>query len=142
MRTSRLAGVGLVLSIALGLAACTGTAEPKPTPTTAPSDVTDITDQPGSVEGWVGALEDAKTTTCARDGGNWVAAGTVTNPLDEAQSYRLYVSAMFGGETRGLIQVDVPDVAGGESGQWRAAFPLQGDEFTCVLRVERFAPTP
>lgn len=141
MKNVRLIGAGAALCAVLALAACTGTDEPSPTPTAAPTDVTDITDQPGSVDGWVGALEDAETKTCARDGADWVASGTVTNPLDEAQSYRLYVSAMFGGDTRGLIQVDVPDVAGGASAPWRAAFPLEGDEFTCVLRVERFAPT-
>lgn len=139
MTTQRLIGASAALCLALALAGCTGTADPNPTPTTAPSDITDITDQPGSVDGWVGALEDAEVTTCARDGDNWVAAGTVKNPLDEPQSYRLYVSAMAGGETRGLIQVDVPGVEGGATGDWKASFALPG-EFECVLRVERFAP--
>ncbi|WP_447944138.1 MULTISPECIES: hypothetical protein [Microbacterium] len=100
----------------------------------------DVTDQPGSVDGYVGAVEDADTTRCERAGSEWIAAGTVTNPLDEDQSYRLYVSAMDGSETRGVIQVDVPDVAGGATAEWRAAFALPEDELECVLRVERFAP--
>ncbi len=139
MKAVRLTTTTLALLAALTLAGCTGTTGVTETPTAAPTDVTEITDQPGSVEGWVGALEDASTTQCARDGGNWVAAGTVTNPTDAAQSYRLYVSAMDGTQTRGLIQVDVPDVAAGASGEWKAEFPLEGEKFDCVLRVERFA---
>lgn len=140
MKIPRLMGATAALVAVLALAACTGNGNVTPTPTSAPTDVTDVTDQPGSVDGWVGALEDADIATCARQGDEWVAAGTVTNPVDDAQSYRLYVSLIDGSETRGLIQVDVPDVAAGASGDWKAAFPLPGDNFKCVLRVERFAP--
>lgn len=140
MKSLRSTAAAAALCAVLALTACTGNAEPEPSPTAAPTDVTDITDQPGSVDGWVGALEDAEVTTCAREGDDWIAAGTVTNPLEEAQSYRLYVSLLDGADTRGLIQVDVPDVAGGAAGEWKADFPLEGDAFTCVLRVERFAP--
>ena len=142
MKTARLMGATAAILTVLALAACTGNgnADLNPTPTAAATDVVDITDQPGSVDGWVGALEDAHVATCARQGDEWIAAGTVTNPVEDAQSYRLYVSLLDGSETRGLVQVDVPDVAAGASGQWKAAFPLTGDDFTCVLRVERFAP--
>ncbi len=140
MRMKRLAGALAAAAIAVALAGCGADVTPAPTGTGSPSDVTDITDQPGSVEGYVGALEDAETTRCERDGSNWIASGTVTNPLDEVQSYRLYVSAMDGSDTRGVVQVDVPEVAGGDSAEWTAEFPLPDDDLTCVLRVERFAP--
>ncbi|MFT4051269.1 MAG: hypothetical protein QM677_03355 [Microbacterium sp.] len=107
---------------------------------TAQEDVSEITDQPGSVEGYVGALGDAEVVTCAREGGDWVVAGTVTNPLDEVQSYRIYVTVRDDDDTRGIIQVDVPDVEGEASAEWTASFPLDDESLECVLRVERFTP--
>lgn len=128
-----------LLGAALAVTGCTSDeARPEPTGTIV-SDVTDITDQPGSEEGYVGALGDAAVKRCERDGGDWIAAGTVTNPTDDAQSYRLYVSAMADDDTRGLVQVDVPPVDAGGTAQWNATFALPDDDMTCVLRVERFA---
>lgn len=147
MNTARRASVILAVAAALTLSACTGTAgpdgtsaAPAPTPTASQTDMSQITDQPGSQEGYVGALEDAKLTSCERDGANWVAQGTVTNPIDKVQSYRLYVSALSDDDTRGIIQVDVPKVAGGATAEWKASFPLDDEKLECVLRVERFAP--
>lgn len=134
----QIAPVALLLGAVLTVTGCAaGTVEPTPTDTKAPT-VTEITDQPGSVEGFVGALEDAEVKRCERDGDGWVAAGTVDNPTDRTQSYRLYISAMADGDTRGIVQVDVASVAAGESAAWKAEFALPDNDLTCVLRVERF----
>jgi len=145
MNIARRASVILAVAAALTLSACTGAAGPDgtsaaPTPTATQTDMSQITDQPGSQEGYVGALEDATVTSCERDGADWVAQGTVTNPIDEVQNYRLYVSALSDDDTRGIVQVDVPDVDGGATAEWKASFPLDDEKLECVLRVERFAP--
>lgn len=137
---SRLTAVLAVAGI-LTLAGCTGgteTTAPTPSATTTPSDYVDITDQPGSGDDFVGALEDTEVTGCAADGDEWKVTGTVTNPADDAQSYRIYVSLLDGTDTLGVSQVDVDDVAAGESTDWSATLPVSGDDLDCVLRVERF----
>ena len=63
----------------------------------------------------------------------------MTNPESETQDYRLYVSAMTDGDTVGLVQVDVADVAGGETVEWEAQMDLAQEDIDCVLRVEQFA---
>lgn len=101
--------------------------------------VIEINDQPGSVEGYEGALDDAEMESCEVEGGSLHVSGTVTNPASEVQDYRIYVSALEGGDTQGLVQVDTLGVEGGETAEWSTDIDLSGDEFECVLRVERFA---
>ena len=109
---------------ALALTAC-GSAEDdaqsSPRPQTRRS--SEIADQPGSVEDYVGAVEDAEVDTCAAGSDGLEVAGTVTNPESDPQDYRLYISAMTEGDTVGLVQVDVADVAG-ETAEWRSQMDL------------------
>lgn len=100
--------------------------------------VTDIQDQPGSVDGYVGASKDAKVETCDLQGGSLRVEGTVKNPESDAQDYRLYVSALENSDTVGLVQVDVTDVAPGKSVEWSTDIDYKADDLECVLRVERF----
>lgn len=97
-----------------------------------------ITDQPGSVEDFVGAVEDAEISRCKADGSSWVVAGSVTNPTDKTQQYRIYVSVMEKKDTVALEQVDVADVVAGATEDWETEIPIQGEGLECVLRVERF----
>lgn len=99
----------------------------------------DITDQQGSVEGFVGAKEDVEVERCEADGSGWISAGTVSNPTSESQDYRIYVAFNSSKDTKGLVQVDVKDLAAGASESWEASAPVQADNMKCVLRVERFA---
>ena len=124
---------------ALALTAC-GSAEDDAQSSEAENQkVIEIADQPGSVEDYVGAVEDAEVDTCAAGGDGLDVAGTVTNPESDTQDYRLYVSAMTDGDTVGLVQVDVADVAGGETSEWESQMDLAQEDIDCVLRVERFA---
>lgn len=104
------------------------------------SDYVEITDQQGSIEGFVGAIDGAVVERCESDGSSWKAAGTVTNPESVPQSYRLYVAFNENRDTHGLVQVDVEDVAGGASQSWETEAPIDGERLSCILRVERFAP--
>lgn len=140
-RPSTLAPVAAAGLLVLVLAGCTGSPEPEPTPTAseqAPG-VTDIEDAPGSGEGLVGALEDAEVEACEAADGGWAVNGTVTNSTDAEADYRIYVSLLNGaGDTRGLTQVDVDDVAAGDTQQWDTSVELEDDDLSCVLRVERY----
>src|SRR5690606_22693483 len=78
--------------VALSLAACAGEAAGGDADTSAKNSYVEISDQQGSVEGFVGALEDSDIVRCERVGEGWVSEGTVTNPTDAEQSYRLYVA--------------------------------------------------
>lgn len=100
----------------------------------------EITDQQGSVDGFVGAADDATVERCESVADSWKGTGTVTNPTGETQSYRIYVAFNRNRDTRGLVQVDVASVAAGGTAEWQAEAPIGGDELKCVLRVERFAP--
>ncbi|MFA7498832.1 MAG: hypothetical protein WCY76_09100 [Leucobacter sp.] len=127
--------------VALSLASCAGGAAGGSAD--APDlerSLVDIADQPGSVDGFAGALEDVVVETCEAQGAGWFASGTVTNPTDTAQSYRLYVAFSENRDTIGLVQVDVPEVAAGESATWDAEAQVAGEGIDCALRVERFAP--
>lgn len=147
---SRLAllATGTVLA-AVALTGCTagdgdGEATPTPTATEAAevpdAAVTEITDTPGSVEGYVGAAADAEQRTCELADGAWTVDGTVTNPTDAAQHYRLYVSLQDGDQqTRGLTQVDVERVEPGASAEWSTSVAVPDEGLSCLLRVERFA---
>src|SRR5690606_21720299 len=44
-----------------------------------------------------------------------------------------------GTTTRGVVQVDVPDVPAGGSASWNAGLPIDDDGLSVVLRVERAA---
>lgn len=118
-----------------------GLPEPGPEPSTAPESHVDIEDTPGSLEGFVGALADADVTSFEPRDGEWLAEGTVTNPTESTVLYRIYVSAMGEGgtTTRGVVQVDVPDVPAGGSASWSAGLPIDDDGLSVVLRVERAA---
>jgi len=140
---TRAAGIGLafVLGVA-ALAGCTATdPEPTPTPTDAAVEpgVTDIEDAPGTGEDLVGAAADAITEACERDGDEWVARGTVTNPTDGEVDYRIYVSLLnSANDTRGLQQVDVEDLGAGDTADWESRLELADEDLSCVLRVERY----
>lgn len=132
----------LALSLAvLSLTACGGgSAGSGEAASAAKSDsVIEVTDQQGSIEGFVGAAEDAEVTRCEAAGEAWVGEGTVTNPTDEPQAYRLYVAFNENRDTAGLVQVDLDEVSPGTSAKWQAEAELNGDAYDCVLRVERFA---
>ncbi|MEY2850114.1 MAG: hypothetical protein RI885_2781 [Actinomycetota bacterium] len=143
-RSTRLAATGALLVLLVG---CTPVddAEPSPTPSASASadaepGITDITDTPGSGEGYVGALADSTVGTCALADGAWTVAGTVTNPTEAAADYRIYVSLLAAsGETRALQQVDVDALAATESTDWTATVPVADEGLSCVLRVERYA---
>ncbi|GAA4479509.1 hypothetical protein GCM10023190_22710 [Enteractinococcus fodinae] len=124
---------------ALALTACGSADDDAQSPDAANQKVIEIADQPGSVEDYVGAAEDAEIDTCAAGGDSLDVAGTVTNPESETHDYLLYVSAMTEGDTVGLVQVDVADVAGGDSAEWESQMDLAQEDIDCVLRVERFA---
>lgn len=102
--------------------------------------VTDVRDPQGSVAGYVGAMQDVTMETCETTDGALKVDGTVANPVGEPQQYRIYVSAMEGEDTRGIVQIDVPTVAGNESTIWATEIALSDPGLTCLLRVERFAP--
>lgn len=142
MRSVRNIFTAGLLAAVLPLAGCFGGGEEEPDASESPltADVVDIRDNPGSVDGYVGALEDAEVDRCVAEGSAVLASGTVSNPLAEAQSYRLYVSVLDRGDTVAIVQVDVPDVAGGESSTWEADAAVSGGDISCILRVERFAP--
>lgn len=101
--------------------------------------VIEVSDQPGSVEDYVGAKEDAEVETCDASSDGLEVAGTITNPESDAQDYRIFVSAMSAGDTAGLVQVVVANVAGGETAEWETQMDLTQEDLDCVLRVERFS---
>lgn len=135
----------LIPLLGLGMAACTSsndTDDAQPVPSASASlsaDPVDVSDTPGSVKGYEGAAEDAEQSRCEADGSDWVSAGTVTNPTDAEQTYRVYVSFMAGQETEGLAQADDLTVKAGESADWEVRAGVSGDDIQCVLRVERFS---
>lgn len=147
---SRLAllAAGTALAVT-ALTGCTsdGEAGPSPEPTAGESAsavpeaaVTEITDTPGSVEGYVGAAADAEQRSCELVDGGWDVAGIVTNPTDEAQHYRIYVSLQDGDQqTRGLTQVDLERVEPGAEAEWSTRVAVADEGLSCLLRVERFA---
>lgn len=130
-------GIIALAVAALALSACGSAEDDAQSPESEQQKVIEITDQPGSVEDYVGAVEDAEVDTCSAGGNGLDVAGTVTNPESVAHDYRLYVSAMADGDTVGLVQVDVGDVAGGETAEWEVQMELTQEDIDCVLRVER-----
>ena len=130
----------LVPLVALSLAACAGEAASGGADVTAEKSFVDISDPQGSVEGFVGALEDAEVDRCEATADGWIAGGTVANPTDAVQSYRLYVALNTNRDTHGLVQVNLDDVPGGAGENWEVEAPVRGDNLSCVLRVERFDP--
>lgn len=124
------------LLAAAALVGCTGGDQPNEVDE-APEKVIEVQDQPGSVEGYVGASDDAEVTSCDMQDGALRVTGTVTNPEAAPQEYRIYVSALDAGDTVGLVQVDVPEVADSET--WSTEIPYDGTDLECVLRVERFS---
>lgn len=99
--------------------------------------VTQVTHAPGSSTGYVGALKDVKLTSCSADTAPARFEGTVTNPTSSSQSYRIYVSLQAAGNTVGVREVDVADVAGHATQKWSGTLPAGKAGSTCVLRVER-----
>lgn len=139
LKLGKLLAVSLV---ALSLASCAG--EPAGgdagDKTQANESFVDVTDQQGTIEGFVGASDDAEVTRCEADGNGWVSEGSVTNPTDEEQSYRVYVAFNKNRDTKGLVQVDVESVEAGRAADWKAEAPVNAEKLDCVLRVERFTP--
>ena len=124
------------LLAAVALVGCTGGDQPDEVEGSREK-VIDVQDQPGSVEGYVGASDDAELTSCNMEDGALRVSGTVSNPESEPQDYRIYVSALESADTVGLVQVDVPDVSDSET--WSTEIAYDGHDLECVLRVERFS---
>lgn len=101
----------------------------------------EFTIHPGSAtDGFVGALADATVSTCEAGEGVWNFAGTVVNPTEDTQSYRLYATLNTADNvTAALVQIDVNEVAAVATADWSGTAPVEG-ELTCSLRVERFTP--
>lgn len=129
-----------VLLVAPSLASCAGGAPGGDADTVIENSYVEITDQQGSVQGFVGALEDSAIDSCEATEDGWTSAGTVTNPTDVAQSYRIYVAFNENRDTRGLVQIDLDSVAPGSEQSWEVEAPVPGVNLSCVLRVERFSP--
>lgn len=112
-------------------------AEPKPTS----SAQVDVSVNPGtSTDDFVGAIEDVTIRECAEAEYGWAVEGIVTNSADADASYRIYVSLLgdSGETTLSLIQVDVPAMPSGDTAEWNGSFEnVDGNDLTCVLRVER-----
>jgi hypothetical protein len=87
---------------------------------------------------FVGALTDADTSSCARDGVAWFDSGTLENPSGEDADYRTWVVFIeLGGQTVGLVSDNIDGVAPGETGDY-SVLPYTGaGTLACVLRVER-----
>lgn len=137
--------IGKVLAlslVALSLTSCAGGAAGGDAGSSAKTSdsFVDVADPQGAIDGFVGASEDAEVTRCEAGGQGWISEGTVTNPADEAQSYRIYVAFNKNRDTKGLVQVDLESVAAGKSADWKAEAPVDAEKLDCVLRVERFAP--
>lgn len=131
--------VAAALVTAAMLTGCSGGDGDEAEKGNAPSEkVIEIQDQPGSVEGYAGALEDSEVTSCEQRDGSLHVAGTVTNPEADTQDYRIYVSALDRDDTVGLVQLDVTGVDGGATADWSTDIAYGGDGLRCVLRVERF----
>lgn len=94
-------------------------------------------DAPGSLEGFVGAKDDAHDTTCEPDGDTWITNGQVTNPEQTPVHYRIYVSYLDGDETVGVAQTDLTSVAPDETKEWSTTITSSTVGLRCVLRVER-----
>lgn len=105
------------------------------------SGVVDVEVNPGTAgDAWEGARSDVGDVECRRDGATWTASATVANPTDAPVSYRIYTSFLDGGgDTRGVVQTNVVDVAAGEEQPWTAQAELDEQGLRCVLRVERIA---
>jgi len=141
--TKALVAAATVVVAATALVGCTGAEEPGGSAAqigALDEKVVDVQAEPGSVEGYAGALDDSEVTRCESADGALQVAGTVTNPEPDTQDYRVYVSAMDGGDTAGLVQVDVTGVGAGETAEWSTEMAIGGEGLECVLRVERFAP--
>ncbi|WBL19806.1 MULTISPECIES: hypothetical protein [Citricoccus] len=141
MRFTRILTVAVAAAAATTLVACSGGDDVNDAAANTDAGeqkVIEMPDQPGSVEGYVGAADDAELVTCDPQGSALEVEGTVTNPESDDQDYRVYISAMEGGETMGIVQVDVSNVATGETAEWSTEMALTGDDLECVLRVERF----
>lgn len=144
-RRHQLAGVALAL--ALTIAGCAGDS---PSETTSlgggvpdPADpVISVEIDPGTAEGFEGALADVTDHQCEPHGGAWHTSGTVTNPTDDPATYRIYTSFLSGGnDAVGVLQTDVGPVDPGESEEWEGTLNLSAGNLSCVLRVER-TPVP
>lgn len=139
MRNNRIAAAAAAIVAAAALVACNGNDEdPEGMVHGSEQKVIEMPDQPGSVEDYEGALEDADLETCESQDGALQVPGTVTNPESEELDYRIYVSAMDGNGTQGIVQVDVTGVAGGDPAEWSTKINLSNEDLDCVLRVERF----
>ncbi len=143
-RVARPFGLLLTPLVALALSSCAGGAADEAASGDAEQanqgSYVSVTDQQGSVEGFVGASEDAEITLCESKNNQSLAEGTVTNPTDANQSYRLYIAFNEGRDTQGLVQVDIESVEPGETLTWEAQAPVTTKDIQCSARVERFEP--
>jgi hypothetical protein len=105
-----------------------------------PPAVVEVDVNPGTSEGYEGALEDVSDLACEQRGETWEVEGIVTNSSPSTASYRIYVSMLDGDRfTRGLLQVNVDSLDSGESTEWAGEIAVSEPELDCILRVERTA---
>jgi hypothetical protein len=98
----------------------------------------DTTTRPGTSEEYEGARRDVADISCTPGKTATRVAGAVTNPTDQPQGYRLFVSVLVDGATVDIRDVSVPRVEPRASTTWDTTLQATG-EVECVLRVERIA---
>lgn len=96
-----------------------------------------VSTPPGSSKGYVGAAQDVKVSTCESRKGATTFSGTVTNPTDVAQSYRIYVAVTFKDATIGVDEIDVRILPARARANWDGSLASGTAGASCVLRVER-----
>lgn len=134
-RVRRSAIVAGVVAMAITLAGCVGDTDPAGT-----ADGPISVSTPAGGDGaYVGARSDVQLLSCQGTASGGAASGEVTNPEDERQDYRIYVSAVVDGATVAVTQVDVTGVDPDVTAAWETELGTTDDEISCILRVERTA---
>lgn len=135
------AATALAFAAALALSGCGGqggNGQGQGSSTPVPDAVTEVTNEPGTGQGFEGAADDVTNDTCQRSGDAWNVGGTVTNSAAEPRSYRIYVALLSSTETRAMQEVAVDTLQPGAKTDWSATIPVAEDNLSCVLRVERY----
>lgn len=96
-----------------------------------------VSTPPGVSKGYVGAAGDVKLSTCNSNKALTLFTGTVTNPTNVTQSYRIYVAVTLKNTTIGIDEVDVNALAAKATSKWNGGLGSGADGASCVLRVER-----
>lgn len=124
--------LGLVGTAVLGLSLLAGCSSSPDSEAPSDEPVTEDGSTPGDLKRSNAVVN---INTCDSSGGVVTAEGTVRNPNQDTQSYRVAITVLDGDATKASQSFEVLDLGSNETHDWELEMPVQDGDYECISQA-------